>query len=171
MDPKNHTMSPEPLSRRLMIVAAGTTVALAGCLGGDANREEWAVSESLAATHAVQYNAPNCECCDEYAAYLDDHLNGDLDVTEPDDLDSVKRERGVPSGLDSCHTVELDDYVIEGHIPIEVVRELFEREPEVAGIALPGMPAGSPGMGGEKDGEWTVYAFDDDGEYERFTEL
>jgi len=164
-------MPPEPLSRRSMIAAAGTTVALAGCLGGDASREEWTVSESLAATHAVQYNAPNCDCCDEYAAYLDDHLGDDLDVRESDDIDAVKRERGVPADLDSCHTVELDDYVVEGHVPVEVAGELLEGEPDVAGIALPGMPAGSPGMPGEKDGEWTVYAFDADGEYEQFMEL
>ena len=166
-------MPPEAPSRRSMIVAAGTatTVALAGCLDGDTSREEWTVPESLAATHAVQYNAPNCDCCNEYAAYLDDHLDDELDVREPDDIDAVKRERGIPANLDSCHTVELDDYVIEGHIPVEVVVGLFAREPDGAGIALSGMPAGSPGMPGEKDGEWTVYAFDDDGEYEQFMEL
>lgn len=164
-------MTPEPLSRRALIATAGSAIALAGCLDSDASREDWAVGETLAANHAVQYNSPNCDCCDEYAAYLNDHLDGDLDVTEPDDINTVKREHGLPSDLDSCHTVELDGYVVEGHVPIEIVSELFEREPDVAGIALPGMPAGSPGMPGEKDGEWTVYSFDANGEYEQFWKL
>ncbi|WP_418282697.1 DUF411 domain-containing protein [Halorubrum sp. DTA98] len=163
-------MTLEPLSRRSMIAAVGSTVALAGCLTGDANRDEWAVTESLSVSHAVQYNGPNCDCCDEYAAYLDDHLDGTLAVEELDDLDAVKREREVPTALDSCHTIALDDYVVEGHVPVEILIELFEEEPDVAGIALPGMPAGSPGMPGEKDGEWTVYAFDGAEEYEPFVE-
>lgn len=164
-------MTPESRSRRSVIAAAGAAVALAGCLDDPANREEWTRSESLSVAHAVQYNAPNCDCCDEYAAYLEAHLDGDLDVTEPDDIGAVKRDRGVPPDLDSCHTVELDGYVVEGHVPVRAVAELFETEPTIAGIALPGMPAGSPGMSGEKEGEWTVYAFDDDGEYDQFTAL
>lgn len=156
------------LSRRTLIASTGSVVLLAGCLGGDANRDEWAVDETLSATHAVQYNAPNCECCEEYAAYLDDHLEDDLTSTEPDDIDAIKRERGVPSDLDSCHTVEIDAYVIEGHVPVEAITALLDRQPDIAGVALPGMPAGSPGMPGDKDGEWTVYAFEEGGAYEPF---
>ena len=154
-----------------MIAATGSVVALAGCLGSDASRDEWTADETLAVDHAVQYNAPNCSCCDEYAAYLDGHLEFELATSDRDDIESVKRERGVPSDLDSCHTVEIGDYVIEGHMPVEVIMTVLDQTPDIAGIALPGMPSGSPGMPGDKDGEWTVYAFDQDGVYERFLEL
>lgn len=154
-----------------MIAATGSVLTLAGCLGGNTSHDEWVVDETLDVGHAVQYNAPNCDCCDEYAAYLDDHLDVDLSVTEPDDIESVKRERGVPGALDSCHTVDIDEFVVEGHMPVAVITTALDQDLDVAGIALPGMPRGSPGMPGEKNREWTVYAFDRDGAYDRFRTL
>jgi hypothetical protein len=60
--------------------------------------------------------------------------------------------------LQSCHTVVIGDYYIEGHVPIEAILRLLEEKPAVDGIALPGMPQGSPGMDGEKEGPFTIYA-------------
>ncbi len=67
--------------------------------------------------------------------------------------------------------MEADNYIVEGHIPLAAVEKLASERPSVAGISLPEMPAGSPGMGGTKQGEFVVYAFDVDGQYREFTRV
>jgi len=147
-------------------------VALAGCLGGDGtDTTEWEVDETLPVETAVQYNSPNCDCCEVYATYLDAHLDADLTVREPEDIVETKRDLGVPAALDSCHTTELGGYVVEGHVPVEAILRLLDDRPKIAGIALPEMPAGSPGMPGEKEESWTVYGFESVDQYEPFLEL
>ena len=84
-----------------------------------------------------------------------------------DDTSTIKEEYGIPPDLWSCHTMVVDGYYIEGHVPIDVVLKLLEERPPIDGIALPGMPPGSPGMDGEKAGPWVIYA--DTGE--RFQEF
>jgi hypothetical protein len=75
-----------------------------------------------------------------------------------EDTAAIKEEHGIPEDLWSCHTMILDGYYIEGHVPIDVVQKLLEERPAIDGIALPGMPSGSPGMDGVKDGPWVIYA-------------
>ena len=115
------------------------------------------VDETLTVGSAVQYQGPSCDCCGVYADYLQDNLDRELEVTVTDDLTLVKEEYGIRTDLQSCHTVELNGYAVEGHMPVEIIATLLDEEPDIEGIALPGMPAGSPGMGGEKDGTWRVY--------------
>jgi len=67
-------------------------------------------------------------------------------ATETAELDAVKKALRVPSDLISCHTAEVDGYVLEGHVPVAAVRRLLEERPNGIGLAVPGMPAGSPGM-------------------------
>ncbi|WP_276254866.1 DUF411 domain-containing protein [Halomontanus rarus] len=171
------SVSDSTWSRRALLTAGGASasvvlsMSLAGCLG-ETDDSQWETDDSLAVASATQYSAPNCNCCEQYASYLDDHLETDLDVTVPDDIAAVKREYGVPAQLGSCHTLELDGYVVEGHVPVEAIATLFDEEPSIDGIALPEMPAGSPGMPGEQSDPFTIYAIDGDGgEYEVFTEL
>jgi len=64
----------------------------------------------------------------------------------------------VPSGYESCHLALWGGYVVVGHVPFEVINRLLAERPDVEGITLPGMPPGSPGMPGEKSGEWKIYA-------------
>lgn len=109
--------------------------------------------------NAQQFNSPGCSCCGQYASYLREYLDGTLDETEMDDVDGVKRRHNIPAELESCHTLVLDKYVVEGHVPAEVIAQILDEEPPIDGIALPGMPAGSPGMGGTKSESFTVYAF------------
>jgi len=71
-------------------------------------------------------------------------------------------ENGIPAELQGCHTAFLDDYVVDGHVPIEAIDKLLAEHPAVKGITLPGMPAGSPGMFGEKIGRLTIYAIGQD---------
>lgn len=70
-------------------------------------------------------------------------------MAEDPDLLSFKAENGVPMGADSCHTALVDGYVIEGHVPAGAIERLLETRPDAVGLALPGMPADAPGMGGD----------------------
>ncbi len=93
------------------------------------------------------YKNPQCGCCTGHADYLREH-GFEIEVVESTRLDQLKREHGVPPSLESCHTLLLDGYVVEGHVPVASIRKLLAERPEIRGIALPGMPQGSPGMPG-----------------------
>jgi len=79
-------------------------------------------------------------------------------------LGAKKAEVGLPAGLVSCHTAEVGGYVVEGHIPAEVITRMLEEKPDIVGIAVPGMPIGSPGMEmGDRKDPYNVIAFDAQG--------
>jgi hypothetical protein len=105
------------------------------------------------------YQTPWCSCCRLYADYLEASGIG-VNVVVVDDLSRVKQELGVPRQLWSCHTGVVEGYVVEGHVPVEAIRKLLEERPDVDGLAVPGMPPGAPGMGGEPE-RLTVYWFKD----------
>ncbi len=113
---------------------------------------------SAAGTKATLYKNPQCTCCEGYASYLTSH-GFDVTVIPSNDLVSINRQHGMPEALDGCHTTLTNGYVVIGHIPIEVVQRVLTEKPNIIGISLPGMPSGTPGMGGEKEGPLTVYAF------------
>jgi hypothetical protein len=98
------------------------------------------------------YKTPSCGCCTKWVDHLAE--NGfEVTVQSLDDLSPVKSRLGVPRELQSCHTAEIDGYVIEGHVPAADIERLLEERPDATGIAVPGMPVGSPGMeyGARKD--------------------
>lgn len=108
------------------------------------------------------YASPTCGCCHLYIQYLT--ANGfEVRVTNIDDLAPIKAQYGVPEEMGSCHTTVIEGYFVEGHVPVEAIRKLLSERPNIRGIALPGMPAGSPGMGGEKTGAFVVFAISDEG--------
>ena len=110
---------------------------------------------------ATFYKSPDCTCCAGHAAYL--KRNGiQVNIIETPDISSVKKANGVRPELQSCHTVVLDGYVIEGHMPIGAIRKLLSERPAIKGIALPGMPFGSPGMGGMKERPFVIYEISDE---------
>lgn len=112
--------------------------------------------------HAALYKHPQCGCCETYAAYL--RSNGfKVDVTPTYDLAEISRQAGVPQDMTGCHSMFIDGYVIDGHVPVSIVRKLLSEKPAVAGITLPGMPIGSPGMTGTKTEKFTIYAVTKDG--------
>ena len=91
------------------------------------------------------YKTPTCGCCAKWV----DHMkqNGfTVHVTDLNDLSTIKTKHGVPSKLQSCHTAIVSGYVVEGHVPAADVKRMLKERPAAAGLALPGMPAGSPGM-------------------------
>lgn len=107
---------------------------------------------------ATLYKNPQCSCCESYASYLGDH-GFNVNVIPSNDLELINQQHGVPSALDGCHTTLARGYVIVGHVPVEVVQRLLKEKPAVTGISIPGMPSGTPGMGGPKQGPLTIYAF------------
>jgi len=110
-----------------------------------------------ASTSATLYKTPQCSCCEGYAAYL--KRNGFIvDVKPTNDLAEISRKAGVPEKMQGCHTMFIDGYVVDGHVPVKVIRKMLAERPDIAGITLPGMPEGSPGMTGRKSGPFTVYA-------------
>ncbi len=112
-------------------------------------------------THgATLYKNPNCECCDAYAKVLE-RSGIPVTVKATATLVALKREHGVPVALQGCHTLFIDGYVVEGHVPVAQVKRLLAERPAIKGISLPGMPAGSPGMDGVKAEPFTVYEIGD----------
>ncbi len=81
--------------------------------------------------------------------YLRSH-GATVDVTDDADRASFRAVRGIPEEVASCHTAEVDGYLIEGHVPVEAIERLLAERPDAVGLALPGMPADSPGMGGDE---------------------
>ena len=88
---------------------------------------------------------PNCGCCGGWAEHMK-RAGFAVEVVTTSQLDEVKARLGVPDDLSSCHTAEVSGYVIEGHVPPDAVRRLLAEKPKALGLAVPGMPAGSPGM-------------------------
>ena len=135
------------MSRREFLLGGAALAALASL-------PAWAAG----APAGTLYKTPGCECCDGYAQYL--RRNGiRIAVVERQDMDAFKAQSGIPEKLAGCHTTIVDNYVVEGHVPIAAVRRLLEERPDVRGISLPGMPNGSPGMTGRKTETFVTYAF------------
>jgi hypothetical protein len=110
----------------------------------------------------ILYKNPQCDCCEGYAAYL--RQNGfAVDIKPTNDLATMSRQAGVPEELEGCHISMIDGYVVEGHVPIAAIRKLLAERPAIAGITLPGMPMGSPGMTGKKQDPFVIYAVTKDG--------
>ena len=103
------------------------------------------------------YKSPLCGCCAGWVAHM--RKNGfTVHVKETEDVTSIKEFFKIDDDLWSCHTTTLDDYVIEGHVSLKAITKLLSEKPtNIRGIALPGMPQGSPGMGGFKDEAWVTY--------------
>jgi hypothetical protein len=91
-------------------------------------------------------------------------VNGfEIRVSDVQDVSPFRRKHGVPTALSSCHTATVDGYTIEGHVPADIVRQLLKQQPRILGIAVPGMPMGSPGMEGPRKDKYDVIAFTKDG--------
>ena len=105
------------------------------------------------------YKTPWCGCCGSWADHM--RANGYAVMThDMSDLDFVKKGAGVHESLQSCHTAIVDGYVIAGHVPAVAVDKLLRERPDVRGLAVPGMPIGSPGMEGPDPEAYDVLSFD-----------
>ena len=108
---------------------------------------EPAVDETQAATwpRLVVHKSPTCGCCGLWVEHMQD-AGFPVEVRDTHALHAVKEQLGVPYGKGSCHTAQVDGYLVEGHVPAEDVKRLLTERPDARGLVLPGMPLGSPGM-------------------------
>lgn len=111
-------------------------------------------------TPVTLYKNPECGCCEGHAAYLREHGYA-VTVQPTHDLSLIKRKYGVPDALAGCHTIIVGPYVVEGHVPARTIERLLSERPAIRGVSLPGMPAGSPGMSGQKTEPFVIYEISD----------
>jgi hypothetical protein len=105
---------------------------------------------------ATLYRQPFCSCCEGHAEHL--RANGfNVKMVETKNLSLIKKQHGVPQQFEGCHTILIEGYVVEGHVPATIIRRLLKEHPAIRGISLPGMPDGSPGMSGKKKEHFIIY--------------
>ena len=108
------------------------------------------------------YKDPNCGCCSGWIAHLR-HQGFVSRITNTPEMSAVKARLGVPNALASCHTAQLGNYIIEGHVPAHAIKRLLNEKPDALGLAVPGMPIGSPGMEGGAPETYDVILIGKDG--------
>jgi hypothetical protein len=113
------------------------------------------------------YKDPGCGCCKNWIEHLVKH-GYRVDAKDTPDMTGIKRALGVPGGLSACHTAVVNGYLIEGHVPAADIARLLTEKPKVAGLAVPGMPMGSPGMEGPRTQHYQVLSFDKAGKTKVF---
>lgn len=118
---------------KMKLLSAALPLALIACV------------QSAAAATIEVVKSPYCGCCTLWVDYLR-RAGFEVRVVEAEDVTPTARRHGVPDDLRSCHTATIEGYAIEGHVPAEDIRRLIAERPAAAGLAVPGMPIGSPGM-------------------------
>jgi hypothetical protein len=108
------------------------------------------------------YKSPTCGCCAKWVEHVK-KAGFAVTVKDMPNVGEIKFARGVPAELASCHTAVVGDYVVEGHVPADVVQKLLKEKPAVVGIAVAGMPMGSPGMEGDRVDHYNIVAFEKGG--------
>ncbi len=154
-------MSSLPSSRsHLKAFGVGIVLALLG-LGA---YWQFGSSASTDQPTVTVYKSPSCNCCSEWVDYMRDQ-GFPVEIESQLNMQPVKDQIGIPSSLEACHTAVVENYVVEGHVPAEDVRRLLREQPDVKGLAVPGMPVGSPGMErGNRVEPYDVVAFTPEGE-------
>ena len=119
----------------------------------------------LGARDAIRvYKNAACGCCEAWIKHL--RANGfEVQAHDVDDTVEHRRRHGVPDALGSCHTALLGEYVVEGHVPAREIKRLLREKPKAAGLAVPGMPIGSPGMEGPRIDPYDVLLFQRNGRF------
>lgn len=118
----------------------------------------WAEEDT---TSMVVTKTPSCGCCTAWAD-LAAAEGYDVEVIEDADYGATKRAHGVPHDMASCHSTRIGGYVVEGHVPFAALAKLLRDKPAISGIAVPGMPMGSPGMGDDPAARYDVMSFGGD---------
>ena len=144
---------------RWTTLAASATILAVGTALLSSRPARLSASEQLSPLVEVTvYKSPTCGCCSKWV----DHLTASgFKVTAHDtsDMQAVKTRLGVPDAMASCHTSVVGGYIIEGHVPAADIQRLLRDKPKIAGLAVPGMVMGSPGMEGSRSDPYNVMAF------------
>jgi hypothetical protein len=156
------------MGTRILFTTAVAALALgAVACGGapEANAAATLRAAELEGFDMVVYKSPTCGCCDLWVDHAEEHgfSVAAVDIVEYDALLGKKREYGVDMDLGSCHTALVGGYVVEGHVPAPVIQRLLDERPDIRGLAVPGMPIGSPGMEGPNPRPYDVIAIARDG--------
>jgi len=158
--------------RRIFAVAL-VGFAVSGCADVDASPNgDMADAQDPGLPTILVYKTATCGCCKGWVAHLE--ASGftvdarDINATE---LMVTKRDSGVPTQMSSCHTAIIDGYVVEGHVPADQIRRMLAERPDIAGIAAPGMPVGSPGMEGRNAQPYQILSFTHSGEAGVYAEI
>lgn len=138
------------------------TVAVALALSAWAVPQAPPPSRNPTAEHVTVYRVRTCGCCGKWAEHLK-AAGFDVTVHVIDNVENAPGRARVPEKLRSCHTATVGRYLVEGHVPADVIKDLLRRRPAIAGIAVPGMPPGSPGMESPHPQPYEVVAFDEKG--------
>ncbi len=153
-------MLPSRLLTALLVLLAWSGTAPAAESVWDRAREAHAGARAI-----TVYRSPTCGCCGGWIEHLRAH-GFTVDDQKVADLGAVKRRLGVPADMGSCHTAVIDGYLVEGHVPADDIKKLLKDRPAVAGLAVPAMPVGSPGMeAGDRKDPFSVFAFSKDGSF------
>jgi hypothetical protein len=118
-------------------------------------------------TRITVYKDPSCGCCKNWIEHLLKH-GYRVDAKDTPAMADVKRALGVPEAMTSCHTAVVNGYLIEGHVPAADIARLLKQKPKIAGLAVPGMPMGAPGMEGPTSQHYQVLSFDKSGKTKVF---
>ena len=148
-------------SRREFLATIGALVATgaASRLSAQPARASAGAKPVVAPRAITIYKDPNCGCCKLWVAHMQ-KAGFIATVNDTTDMATVKGAMGVPDALQSCHTARIGSYTIEGHVPADVIIKLLDEKPEGRGLAVPGMPSGSPGMEGGRVERYAVLLFD-----------
>ena len=141
------------LSRRTVLLGSA---GLAGGIGSIGGAGSLTAREAAEGGQATLYKSPQCGCCDGYAEHLRDSGFA-VKIIVTDEVTVMAEKYGIPGEHVPCHLSLIGGYVVGGHIPIAVVNRLLSEKPRIAGINLPGMPTGTPGMPGPDPGPLTIY--------------
>lgn len=113
---------------------------------------------AIAAVPVDLYKSPDCGCCENYIAYLKNQGFG-VNVIDSANMAGIRKKLG-SDRLSSCHTMVVNGYTVEGHVPVSAIDKLLKTAPKIAGISVPGMPQNAPGMGTETKGTLKIYQID-----------
>jgi hypothetical protein len=165
---------------RPALLSSVLLLAVAAC-GGEATPEAAAATGAAEAALRVAatpsqpatirvYTTEGCGCCNGWVEHLR-AAGFEVDARNVTDLPSIKAGAGIDASLSSCHTALVDGYVVEGHVPADVIQRLLAERPDIAGVVVPGMPVGSPGMEGGGAKPYQVLALGRDGSTEVYAEI
>lgn len=133
---------------------------VAALLLGVAGLTAWQTRNTLPTV--TVYKSPTCGCCSKWVTHLE-QAGFEVKAIDMPDTTPMRTRLGVPANLASCHTAVVDGYTVEGHVPADVVKKMLADRPAIAGIAVPGMPIGSPGMEGPNPEPYDIIAYGKDG--------